>query len=211
MPRPSMREKTRSGLGAHIAALSEHDTAAIFGDSLTERLQWQHPHLAPPLTWLCGVGGDRISQLAWRVANEEGSGYTQASLAPARLQQIAVLIGSNDLGPGDGASPREQKKLRSMVQHVAAIVAALRDRWPDAHLHVLPIPPIPTRGQHERSPAFRAAYLAMLREQGLLTTEVDWPLMDLENDFEDGVHLSASGYHVLLSLLASLSIPVPST
>ncbi|OQR80868.1 hypothetical protein ACHHYP_17104 [Achlya hypogyna] len=198
-----MRAKTQERLLEHVASVRSTDTRAVFGDSLTERLVWQHPHLAPASTWLCGVGGDRISQLAWRVANPDGTGYTQVATVTAKLTHIVVLIGSNDIGAGDGTTPREKKRIATMVGNVELMVSQLRSRWPTAEVHVFPIPPIPTSGQMERHPEFREAYLAALQARGLLTTQVAWPSsMDLDADFEDGVHLSPSGYAHLLDMLA---------
>ncbi|KAI8608054.1 SGNH hydrolase-type esterase domain-containing protein [Chytriomyces sp. MP71] len=191
-PKPCVREKTRDTCAAHIAAHTHSLTPLsqlLLGDSHTERLIWRFPSLAPQNTWLCGVGGDRLSQLAWRVANPDSQGYTQhPALATAEFARIGIMIGTNDILD----TQMTRKQVGAMVAKVEAMVAKVRERWPGALVTVFPIPPLPTRGRQVRDQKSVDTYNEGLKECGLVT--VDWPEMDLDADYEDDVHLSDTGY-----------------
>ncbi|KAI9348712.1 SGNH hydrolase-type esterase domain-containing protein [Obelidium mucronatum] len=185
-----IRDKTREGCINHILAYTPTSSQLLLGDSHTERLVWKFPTLAPKATWICGVGGDRISQLAWRVANEEGIGYSQHTSITGPFQRIGIMAGSNDIL----IKRMTEKQLNACVSKMQGIVDAVRQRWPDAQVTVFPIPPVPTRGTHERDPMNVVAYNLALLRAGLVAEECEWGEMDLERDFEDHVHLTTTGY-----------------
>ncbi|KAJ3067018.1 hypothetical protein HDU98_009754 [Podochytrium sp. JEL0797] len=186
----SIRDKTREGLTTHILEYNPSSPHLLLGDSHIDRLTWHFPTLAPPHTWLCGVGGDRISQLAWRIANPEDSGYTQHARIMGTFTRIGIMIGSNDIL----AKRMTDKQITAMVKKVQALYLIVKTRFPEAQVCVFPIPPIPTRGFNERDPQNVEMYNLSLREARLIAEGCVWPEMDLEGDFEDHVHLSMSGY-----------------
>ncbi|KAJ3051532.1 hypothetical protein HDU99_008386, partial [Rhizoclosmatium hyalinum] len=139
----SIRDKTRQGAIEHILAYPDPATTKqlLLGDSHTERLIWKYPKFAPKNTWICGVGGDSIKQLSWRVFNPEGTGYTQHEHISGSFERIGIMIGSNDIK----AKRMSAEQVNRMVEGVAVMVACVKQRWPDAIVTVFPISPIPTR------------------------------------------------------------------
>ncbi|KAI8853174.1 SGNH hydrolase-type esterase domain-containing protein [Chytridium lagenaria] len=184
----AIRDKTRQGCIDHLSALKPTDTTLLLGDSHIEHLL-RFPQLALPNTWLCGVGGDRISQLRWRLENDENCGYTQLPVAN-EFTHIGIMIGTNNLM----AIPFNEKQLRTAATKVNAIHDVVRQRWPHAQISVLPIPPIPLRGMSERSSEAVDGYNDALVKVGLPVVQDFWADIDLEVDFEDLVHLSLNGY-----------------
>ncbi|KAJ3004047.1 UNVERIFIED_CONTAM: hypothetical protein HDU68_005330, partial [Siphonaria sp. JEL0065] len=176
-----IRDKTRQGCIDHILAYNSTATQLLLGDSHTERLIWRFPTLAPSRTWICGVGGDRISQLAWRVSNEEGTGYTQHEHISGSFQRIIIMAGSNDIL----AKRMTEKQINACVTKMVALAQVVKTRWPDAQVSVFPIPPVPTRGLSERDPLNVETYNAALVKAGLTRDGCEWGEMDLETDFED--------------------------
>ncbi|KAJ3252153.1 hypothetical protein HK103_001806 [Boothiomyces macroporosus] len=185
-----VREKTVEGGLNHLKQLHPTDKYLILGDSHTERLQWRFPQFAPNFTWLCGVGGDTISQLAYRIKNDNNTGYVQSEISN-RFQVIVVLVGTNNCH-GELKLPQVAK----MVNQVQDIVDILKERWPESKLVVLPIPPYTDSAR---------MYNQALLELGM--SQYDWNDIDPETDFEDHVHLNENGYRKFLSILSKCGIP----
>ncbi|KAJ3241125.1 hypothetical protein HDU81_001912 [Chytriomyces hyalinus] len=193
----SMRDKTRDACTSHIQHYIDTSSSAppytqlFLGDSHTERLQWKFPHLALKQTLYCGCGGDRISQLAWRISNSENLGYIQNdAMKSANFERIGILIGTNNISE----TSLSEKQIGALVLLVSVMVEWVREAWPSALVTVFPLPPVPNRGRSKRDQASVDAYNQALRDKGLLQDSIHWPEMDLELDFEDDVHLSESGY-----------------
>ncbi|KAJ3400087.1 hypothetical protein CcCBS67573_g08231 [Chytriomyces confervae] len=198
-----MRDQTRTACTNHIQHFTDTTTTTtttasapaytqlLLGDSHTERLEWKFPLLALKQTLLCGCGGDRISQLAWRISNTENLGYTQNdAMKSASFERIGILIGTNNISE----KSLSEKQINAMVDQVSSMVQLVKETWPGALVTVFPLPPIPTRGRSKRDQATVDAYNQALRDKGLLQDYIHWPEMDLELDFEDEVHLSETGY-----------------
>ncbi|KAJ3108479.1 hypothetical protein HDU97_001186 [Phlyctochytrium planicorne] len=194
----AIRDKTRQGCLQHLTERKPTDTRLLLGDSHIERLVWRFPHLAPQNTWLCGIGGDRVSQLQWRVANDEGLGYTQhSSTAGSSFTHIGIMIGSNDIT----STSMKPSQIASMVAKVTQIYSAVQARWPDAIISVFPVPPVPNCGKKERHTESVTGYnVALMESPNRLVAEgLDWTnAIDLDTGFEDHVHMAPEGYSVFL-------------
>lgn len=186
-----MRKKTKQGIDDHILNLKMTDEYLLLGDSHVERLIWKFPHLAPPNTWLCGIGGDRAFQLSYRIYNENGNGYAQHQSVRNEFKRIGILIGTNDILP----KRMNEEKLSNIVKEVERMYGNLRRRWPNAEIKVFPIPPVPLVGRKQRSEANIDDYNQKLMASGMVKSGdcFAWNL-NLEEDFEDHVHLTESGY-----------------
>ncbi|KAJ3327181.1 hypothetical protein HDU76_012273 [Blyttiomyces sp. JEL0837] len=191
----SVRDKTRQGCLDHIASLKPGDTRILFGDSHIERLVWKYPQLAPPNTWLCGIGGDRTSLLQWRIQNPEGLGYTQSPIPQNAFTHIGIMIGSNDIG----STKLTAKQLTNLLNKVKEIKRIVETRWPDALVSCFPIPLVPLCGVNERDVDSVMEYNRLLKMEGLIVDglvddDKDSGKIDLVTGFDDHVHMSQSGY-----------------
>ncbi|KAJ3272585.1 hypothetical protein HDV01_005428 [Terramyces sp. JEL0728] len=185
-----VREKTFLGGINHLKQLHSADKYLILGDSHTERMQWRFPHLAPNLTWLCGIGGDTISQLAYRIKNDSSTGYIQAEI-PNNFQVIVILIGTNNCH--DDLKPSQIAKMLNQLKDVTDLV---KTRWPNSKLIVLPIPPYTPSAE---------LYNQALQNEGI--SQFDWHDIDVETDYEDEVHMNENGYRKFLNILNKCGIP----
>lgn len=185
-----MREKTKLGIIDHICNLKMTDEHLLLGSSHVERLVWKFPHLAPANTWLCGIGGDKAFQLAYRVHNANGCGYTQHRRVQNKFKTIGILIGGNDMTQ----ERMTDEDIVGVVKHVECMHLHLSQRWPDAEMKVFPILPVRVTGR-ERNKENYDDYNRKLVMSGLVKCDANfaWDL-NPENDFEDDVHLNESGY-----------------
>jgi len=186
-----MRKKTMQGIYEHISNLKVTDEYLLLGDSHVERLIWKFPQFAPSNTWLCGIGGDNASQLSYRVYNEHGNGYTQHPTVTNEFTSIGIVIGTNNI-----SSKMKDEEILRFIKQVECMCLHLNKRWPNAEIKVFPIPPVPLKGRQKRNPANIDNYNDRLYSSGMVAksgTRFVWNL-DLENDFEDDVHLNESGY-----------------
>lgn len=83
------------------------------------------------------------------------------------------------------------KDIQDIVKHVECAYMDLNKRWPNATIKVFPILPAPGREHNENFKKYNES----LRMSAILKSDAyfAWDL-DLENDFEDDVHLNESGY-----------------
>ena len=99
------------------------------GDSITEgwgnNAVWQKEY-APLKAANFGIGGDTTQNVIWRLANGEGDG-----LMP---KAVVLMIGTNNFGL-NGDQPAD------VVRGVTAVVAALTQKFPKAHVLLLGIFP----------------------------------------------------------------------
>ncbi|KAJ3323784.1 hypothetical protein HDV06_001154 [Boothiomyces sp. JEL0866] len=184
-----VREKTVQGGLKHLEQVHPTDKYLILGDSHTERLQWRFPQFAPNFTWLCGIGGDTISQLTYRIKNDENAGYTQADIKN-NFKVIVLMIGTNNCH--DDLKSSQIKKMVNQVQNIQVL---LKERWPESKLIVLPIPPYTSSAEK---------YNQALLEQGIC--QHDWNDINPDTDFEDEVHMNENGYRKFISILNKCGI-----
>jgi lysophospholipase L1-like esterase len=175
----------------HMAVLRNiagvHDIPAIWlGDSITEG--WRDsPDLWArycPSALNHGAAWDRVEHTHWRIANGE--------LGHAHPAVVVAMIGTNNISRGDPPD--------AIAAGVRALLAAIRDRLPDARILLLGVLP--------RSPA---TMMPVVRELNRRLAELagdrvcfldvgDRFLVDGEVDLSllpDGVHPSPEGYEVL--------------
>ena len=194
-----MREKTKNAIALHLAALKPSDKYILLGDSHCERLIWKHPELAPKDTWICAVGGDSVPRLAYRVKNQDGTGYSQAASVGNQFQKLFVLIGGNDL-KNYIMKPAEIETVADGIDHLAAV---LKKRWPLTYLLILPVLPPPSHSDKPRVNYDRLNDI--LRVRGMITGSVSWD--DLTDaDYIDHGHFNGIGYAKFLTKLNSLGL-----
>lgn len=77
--------------------------------------------------WNFAVGGSRTQQILWQLDRLSGT----PSLNP---REVVVLIGTNNLSD-------EKLPACAIIEGIETVVARTRDRWHDAVIHVMGIPP----------------------------------------------------------------------
>jgi len=164
----------------------------FLGDSITEgwgtNAVWQK-HYAPRKAANFGIGGDTTQNVLWRLANGEGDGL--------KPRAAVLLIGTNNFGlHGD--------KPDDVARGVAAVVAALRQKFPPAKVLLLGIFPRDEKANAPIRKSIRAANDRIAKlENGKTVRYLDLgaKLCDEKGDLPkdvmpDALHLSDKGYAI---------------
>jgi lysophospholipase L1-like esterase len=166
----------------------------FFGDSITERWAtsgaevWARAY-APRKAANFGIGGDTTQNLLWRLENGGLDG-----LSP---RVVVLLIGTNNLGLR-GDSPEDA------ARGAAAVVAALRKRFPEAKILLLGLLPRGEKADDPGRPGITAvnARLAKL-DDGKEVRSLDFGAKLLEPDgtltkdmAPDSLHIGPRGYAI---------------
>ncbi|KAI8896404.1 hypothetical protein BC833DRAFT_597595 [Globomyces pollinis-pini] len=192
----AMREKTKETCIQHCIQYSINHDQLLLGDSHVERLTWKFQHLKPKNTWLCGVGGDRISQLSWRIQNDDLLGYTQNTQITGSFTTIGIMIGTNDIQ----MKLMSTSQLMKLVDRVKLIKSMVENRWIESKIIIFPIPPMNCDMEMECQKNIQL-FNSLLYSEGLIN--LCWPKLDLDLDFEDQLHLTENGYMKWFDMLRS--------
>lgn len=174
---------------AQFEALPPAPGRVVFlGDSITEWTAWEDwfPDLR---TVNRGIGGEAICDVMQRLPS--------ALVAP---RAISLLIGTNDLH-GLGRSTEIDK----IAQQMEALVGAIRDIAPSAHLFVSSVLPRSTHFR-DRIVALNAHYRHITSKAGATYVDV-WPALAGDGGAirpaftTDGLHLSVAGYAAWVAVL----------
>jgi lysophospholipase L1-like esterase len=173
----------------------------FLGDSITRRWGCTDPQWSELLAnwrqnfhgWNAGNfgwGGDRIQNILWRVENGELQGVNP--------KVIVIQAGTNNIGTRPGGDA----KVRDILKGFDALIAACRQKAPDAKIVLIAI--FPRNDNLAVLPEIRQINEALAKRadgQSILYLNVNDKLAD-ENGrlFEamtvDGLHLSVKGYQV---------------
>ncbi len=165
------------------------DSPVVFlGDSLTWDWQqagndaWER-HFKPLGALNLGMGGDRTSQILWRIQD--------GALAGLHPKLVVLGVGINNLSRDTYPSER-------VAQGVKACVRAIKRACPGTRVLVVGIFPVqdsptrPLRAQIRRVNALLARQLSDFLDFGNVFLEPDGNLNPAL--FRDGIHLTAQGY-----------------
>ncbi len=178
----------------------------FIGDSITEgwggagRGVWDQ-EFAPGKAANLGIGGDTTQNVLWRLANGEVAGL--------KPKIVVLMIGTNNFGL-HGDQPAD------VVRGITAVVAALRERLPRAHVLVLGIFPRDAKPEAAIRGKISTVNSAIAKlddgaavhylDLGKVFTEADGSLK--KEVMPDFLHLSGEGYrrwaHALTEPLAAL-------
>ena len=177
-----------------------HVRVLFIGDSLTygwrvDGFESWEAAFAPLGAEDFGIGGDRTSDVIWRVQHGELDG-----IAP---RVVILSIGTNDLGSGRGAA--------ETAAGIEACAAAIRQRLPRTTILVLGLLP---RGKGGPSSETRRDVASVNRRIATLAAAKGMRFLDSGNAFLTGdgrlrpelfhpdfLHLSSEGYRVWASTL----------
>lgn len=147
-PRPRMQAGWQTRFADTRAQAQRHPPNLVFlGDSIIEELRNRRPEFGDiNQVWrqdfAChgalnlGFGGDTTGNVLWRVQHGE--------LAGTAPKLVVVLIGTNDLSPRWDATPAQT------VAGVRAVVAAVHEAVPRAHILLLGLLPRQKRNRPRR-------------------------------------------------------------
>jgi len=178
-----------------VAQTTKGDTNLVFiGDSITQgwgeagKAEWD-ARFAPKGAINLGIGGDRTSQLLWRIDHGALDGFT------AKL--VVVKIGVNNLWYDEFGSAK-------IAEGIAKVVGEIREKQPKAKVLVLGILPTmqdPANGLRAKVKEVNA--LSAKRGDGKTVRFLDIGAKFLEPDgtlskdiSPDFVHLSPKGYKI---------------
>lgn len=176
------------------------------GDSITRRwgaldypdllAHWNetfHGWNAANFAW----GGDGVEHVLWRLDNGEFS-----DVAP---KVVVIQAGTNNVG----SRPGGDRKVEAIAGGVAAIIANVREKAPDAELILTGIFPRSDAAVVEEIRAINARLAAMADEAGIAWVNINGDLAGadgllLDSMSNDGLHLSEAGYEVWAEALEPL-------
>jgi lysophospholipase L1-like esterase len=110
------------------------------GDSITDN--WRKPsvgltvwnqYYAPLKAANFGISADRTQHVLWRLQNGEGQGF--------QPKVVVLLIGTNNTGPESRTNPTPRNTVPQAIAGVKAVVAAVRQDFPNAKILFLAIFP----------------------------------------------------------------------
>lgn len=146
-----------------------------------------------------GVNGERTQHILWRLQNGEAEGYLPRA--------VVLLAGTNNTGREKGGAGL-RNTAPEIAEGVAAIVAELRGRFPEARILLLGVlPRWPAGSDYRKQIEEVNRRLAAMNDAGkivyincgaaflLPNGEVDRRLMP------DGTHPNAEGYEILASAI----------
>lgn len=176
------------GAGKHFRRIVIGDSITHYWGGVTGAVKQRGPDswaLLEGETLNLGCGYDRTENVLWRIYHGELDNLT--------ADKVFVLIGTNNIPCGNTD--------QEIAEGVRAVVAAIRDRLPDADVIVVGL--LPRRDKEERVKAINKVMKAMAKE-------IEAPFINPgvkflgkkgkidESLFEDGLHPNAEGYRILL-------------
>ncbi len=198
---PPWHDQHQIHVAACASALSEkRELEYLFiGDSITYGWQyagekpWQEHFAADGLN--LAIGGDSTGHLLWRLSNNP-------HLEHMKPKHVVCLIGTNNIG-NDGQDEND------VLAGVQAVVQLVKEKLPDAQLHVLAVFP---RGRHPDHPMRVTVNKAnpllkqMAAEEQVFFHDCNAVFLDAdhiipETCMPDELHLSPAGYALLAPAL----------